>query len=323
MPGKVCPHQRQAYRGGFEGVGPGGGAPPAPACGAQRGAQRPRDGAQAKNSPLGGGVAGAQMQLARPGSPPQNTVCGTKPKPSVTYASSTSTTGSVQRAGAGKAEARACGVTAMGAGAGSKRAQRQPPHNAATHTSARPHHTAPRLCSARLGTKVADSRAPTPMPQNMSGPRAARRASGVAAMAMEGPSTISVAPAMPEISRQTKEHGHGLGKAAADKAQRHCRPAQHQHAHCAQPVRQRGCSQCTDQIAQQVGGAQVGHLLAREPAGQHHLRHQRGVGKTGQSHAAERGQKAGEKRGSSEALNHRGPCRAMGSRLRGWHHHVQ
>ena len=50
------------------------------------------------------------------------------------------------------------------------------------------------------------------MPQNISGPRAARRASGVAAMAMEGPSTISVAPAMPEISRQTKNTGMGWAK---------------------------------------------------------------------------------------------------------------
>jgi len=63
-----------------------------------------------------------------------------------------------------------------------------------------------------MGTSVAASKAPTPMPQNISGPSVARRDGSAAAIATDGPSTMSAAPAMPEISRQTKNTAMGWGR---------------------------------------------------------------------------------------------------------------
>ncbi|MOA18044.1 hypothetical protein D3C78_1383290 [compost metagenome] len=64
--------------------------------------------------------------------------------------------------------------------------------------------------------------------------------------------------------------------------------------------------ECADQIAQQIGRAQVGGFVGTEPLRLHQGGHQRGIGKTAQADTAQGGQQAGEQQGTFVAMDHGG-----------------
>ena len=302
---KADPQQRQTNSQHLEHISTGGGAPPAPACGAKAHAQRPGHGTEAKKGPLRGAIGRAQLQLTRQIVHPEHGV-GHKAKcvggvgQKHQHHRQRPERGGGCRAGrstgyyrdrrrgrqcAGAAPAQpqcqhADGTQAQpySAQAVLRQAGHQRGREQGTHANAGKHHGA-QCCAAWL------------------------RCGG---HGHRWPQHHECSPGNAGHQPPHKKHGHGLGDAAGRKAQCHGDPAQHQGAHATQPIGQRRSRQRPDQIAQQIGSAQIGHLLTAEPARQHHLRHEGGIGKTGQSHAAEGGEKAGQKKREFRALDHDG-----------------
>ncbi|KAF1043841.1 MAG: hypothetical protein GAK34_02624 [Delftia tsuruhatensis] len=301
MPRKSHPEQRHGNGQGLDRIGARGRAPPAKARGAQRGHQRPGNGAQAEHGPLRGGVGIAQLQLARQVVHPEHRVRH--------KAEGVRHIGQHHQHHGQRPQGRGGHGPGMGRD-GDGRRHRQPPHMAPAQPAGpgadrrqRPPDGAQALARQQryqrgrqqgAGTYAAEHQRPQGRTPLQGG---GRQGHGGAQHHQDGAANArDAAPG--------KEPGHGQRPGAGRKAQRQGHPAPQQHAQRAQAFGQRRGRQRPDQIAQQVGRAQIGHLLAAEPAGMHHLRHQRRVGKARQADAAERGHEAGQQQGSFVALDH-------------------
>ena len=314
MGAKARQQQRQTDGRGLDQIGTRGRSPPAPTCCAKRRAQRPGNRTQAKECPLCGGIARTQLQL---------TIQIIHPEHGVRHKAEGIAGIGQKHHHHGRAPDRgtrcgacrghmhrrddhrrmhaylSCRLPTHPGGHGAEQGQSQPDGTQAAACK----HGHQRGGQQRTHTNAAEHQRPQGRTTRRHHSRHGHRR----------PQYHEGSPGNTRYQPPDKEHGHGQGQAATGKAQCHSHPADHQHAQGPHALGPGRSGQSPDQITQQIGSPQIGDLLATEPAGMHHLRHQCRIGKTCQPHTTERGHEAGQQERKFFARDHRAfPLRYWG-----------